>query len=98
VVVVEMQREEQLQNFQNGPPPDDSGIILRVNPTNETASANNPFAADGDEAGRHYAYGIRNSFGFDFDPVTGKLWDAENRKDVPDEINIVKPGFNSGWK
>jgi aldose sugar dehydrogenase len=68
VVVGEMQREEQLQNFQNGPPPDDSGVILRVNPTNETASANNPFAANADEAGRHYAYGIRNSVGFDFDP------------------------------
>jgi aldose sugar dehydrogenase len=24
-----------------------------------------------------YAYGIRNSFGIDFDPVTGKLWDTE---------------------
>lgn len=92
-----MQREGQLQNFQNGPPPDDSGVILRVNPANGSASANNPFAANGDKAGRYYAYGIRNSFGFDFDLVTGKLWDAENG-DVFDEINVVKPGFNSGWK
>jgi glucose/arabinose dehydrogenase len=93
-----MQREGQLQNFQSGQPPDDSGVILRVNPINGSASANNPFAANGDEAGRYYAYGIRNSYGFDFDPVTGKLWDAENGEDVFDEINVVEPGFNSGWK
>jgi glucose/arabinose dehydrogenase len=44
----------------------------------------------------YYAYGIRNSFGMDFDPVTGKLWDTENGPSFGDEINIVGPGFNSG--
>ena len=46
----------------------------------------------------YYAYGIRNSFGIDFDPVTGKLWDTENGPDYGDEINLVEPGFNSGWR
>ena len=45
----------------------------------------------------YYAYGIRNSFGIDFDPVTGKLWDTENGPKFIDEINLVEPGFNSGW-
>lgn len=45
----------------------------------------------------YYAYGIRNSFGLDFDPVTGKLWDTENGPHFGDEINLVEPGFNSGW-
>jgi len=45
----------------------------------------------------YYAYGIRNSFGIDFDPVTGKLWDTENGPTFGDEINLVNPGFNSGW-
>ena len=45
----------------------------------------------------YYAYGIRNSFGLDFDPVTGNLWDTENGPYFGDEINRVKPGFNSGW-
>ena len=45
----------------------------------------------------YYAYGIRNSFGIDFDPVTGKLWDTENGPHFGDEINLVEPGFNSGW-
>ncbi|MFL6480533.1 MAG: PQQ-dependent sugar dehydrogenase [Nitrososphaera sp.] len=45
----------------------------------------------------YYAYGIRNSFGMDFDPVTGYIWDTENGRNDSDEINLVLPGFNSGW-
>ena len=45
----------------------------------------------------YYAYGIRNSFGMDFDPVTGDLWDTENGPEYGDEINLVEPGFNSGY-
>jgi glucose/arabinose dehydrogenase len=43
----------------------------------------------------YFAYGIRNSFGLAFDPVTGDLWDTENGGF--DEINLVEPGFNSGF-
>jgi aldose sugar dehydrogenase len=45
----------------------------------------------------YYAYGIRNSFGIDFDPVNGNLWDTENGDRNNDEINLVEPGFNSGF-
>ena len=45
-----------------------------------------------------FAMGIRNSFGLDIDPVTGYLWDTENGPDKFDEINLVKPRFNSGWE
>jgi hypothetical protein len=41
---------------------------------------------------------VRNSFGLAFDPITGKLWDTENGPDRYDEINLVLPGFNSGWE
>jgi aldose sugar dehydrogenase len=47
---------------------------------------------------KYYAYGIRNGFGLDFDPITGKLWDTENGGWYGDEINLVEPGFNSGYK
>jgi glucose/arabinose dehydrogenase len=47
---------------------------------------------------KYYAYGIRNSFGMDFDPVSGNLWDTENGQSFGDEINLVQPGFNSGWR
>jgi glucose/arabinose dehydrogenase len=29
--------------------------------------------------------------------VSGKLWDTENGPTFGDEINLVEPGFNSGW-
>jgi len=44
-----------------------------------------------------FAMGIRNSFGLGVDPVTGYLWDTENGLNYYDEINLVMPGFNSGW-
>ena len=47
---------------------------------------------------KYYAYGIRNSFGIAIDPVTGNLWETENGENTYDEINLVKPGFNGGWK
>jgi glucose/arabinose dehydrogenase len=45
----------------------------------------------------YYAYGIRNGFGIDFDPVNGNLWDTENGPSYGDEINLVEQNFNSGW-
>jgi glucose/arabinose dehydrogenase len=91
-----------LQNYKNGTQPNDSSVIFRVNLDNGSAitdNNNNSFSnSNADEIlHRYYAYGIRNSFGIDFDPVTGKLWDTENGEDSYDEINLVEPGFNSGW-
>ncbi|HZB80807.1 MAG TPA: PQQ-dependent sugar dehydrogenase, partial [Nitrososphaera sp.] len=45
----------------------------------------------------YFSYGLRNGFGMALDPVTGYLWDTENGPDSFDEINLVLPGFNSGW-
>jgi glucose/arabinose dehydrogenase len=36
-----------------------------------------------------FAYGVRNSFGMDFDPLSGALWTQENGDDAFDEINRV---------
>ena len=47
---------------------------------------------------RYLGYGVRNSFGMALDPVTGFLWDTENGPGSYDEINLVAPGFNSGWE
>jgi glucose/arabinose dehydrogenase len=97
VVIGEMQREGQLQNIQGGPAPDDTGVIFRVNPDDGSAASGNPFQGAA-ALNRYFAYGIRNGFGIAFDPITGVLWDAENGEETYDEINIVDPGFNSGWK
>jgi glucose/arabinose dehydrogenase len=84
------------QNVKNGPQADGTGGILRVT-SNGQSVPNSPF---GDETplSNYFAYGIRNSFGIAFDPITGNLWDTENGPSYGDEINLVKPGFNSGWK
>jgi aldose sugar dehydrogenase len=77
-----------------GIPPDGSGGILRISPNG--SSVQNILGEVG-PAKKYYAYGIRNSFGLDFDPISGKLWDTENGAGTNDEINLVEPGFNSGW-
>jgi glucose/arabinose dehydrogenase len=87
-----------LENLLTGKDPDYTGSIFRVNPTNGSGASDNPFVASGqkNDMSKYYAYGIRNSFGMDFDPVTGNLWDTENGPNNYDEINLVRPGFNSG--
>jgi aldose sugar dehydrogenase len=89
-------------NAQNNPenPADGTSGILRItqngepvqDPTTGGYVLGNTFPLN-----LYYAYGIRNSFGIDFDPVTGNLWDTENGAGYGDEINLVEPGFNSGW-
>jgi aldose sugar dehydrogenase len=98
VVIGDLNHNGQLQNSPDGPPPDDTSVILRVNPEDGSAAPGNPFANSGNaNLSKYYAYGIRNSFGMDFDPLTNNLWDIENGDPTYDEINLVRPGFNSGW-
>jgi len=44
-----------------------------------------------------FSYGLRNSFGFDFDPRSGNLWLEQNGDDTFTELNLVEPGMNGGW-
>ena len=83
------------QNYQNGSEPDGTSGILRL--TQDGNPVGNAILGDYYPLNLYYAYGIKNSFGIDFDPITGKLWDTENGPVYGDEINLVEPGFNSGW-
>jgi len=83
------------QNYNNGTEPDGRAGILRIGQDGH-AIGNGTLGSD-HPLDLYYAYGIRNSFGMDFDPITGNLWDTENGPSYGDEINLVKPGFNSGW-
>ena len=101
-VIGDLNREGKLQNIVDGPEPDDTGVIFRVNPEDGSPAPDNPFITIDDDdnlssLNKYYAYGIRNSFGIAFDPVTNILWDTENGPSEYDEVNLVKPGFNSGW-
>jgi glucose/arabinose dehydrogenase len=88
--------DTRIQNFINGTAPDGRAGILRV--TQDGKAVDNGILGDKHPLNLYYAYGIRNSFGIDFDPLTGNLWDTENGPHNGDEINLVKPGFNSGWE
>ena len=104
----------QASNRQKGLAPDGRGGILRITQDGHAVGGGAAGAGVGGVLGNssssvrgggnlsklnlYYAYGIRNSFGIDFDPVTGNLWDSENGPSYGDEINLVYPGFNSGWR
>ena len=99
-VIGDLNHMGKLQNVVNGQNPDDTGVIFRINPDNGSPAPDNPLINNNNELSslnKYYAYGIRNSFGMTFDPVTNILWDTENGPSEYDEVNLVKPGFNSGW-
>ena len=65
------------------------GKVLRLD-TDGTAASGNPY-------GRIWSFGHRNSFGFAFDPRTGRLWETENGPACTDEINLIVKGGNFAW-
>ena len=84
------------QNIRNGRAADGRGGILRVTQDGRTVNGEGILGNE-HPLDKYYAYGIRNSFGIAFDPLSGKLWDTENGGRF-DEINLAEPGFNSGWE
>jgi glucose/arabinose dehydrogenase len=72
-------------------PSDISGKVLRMNAAG-AAAPGNPVAGS-----RVFASGIRNSFGYDFDPQTGRLWLDDNGPECNDELNLISAGANYGW-
>ena len=73
-----------------GPEPDDAhmtGVVLRLNDDGSTPTDNPFFDAPTNLTGQAaanikkvFAYGVRNSFGMDFDPLSGALVDAGERR------------------
>lgn len=85
----------QVGEFHQGSPAQDpsstTGKMLRMNPDGSVPS-DNPFPGS-----LVYALGIRNAFGFDFDPSNGRLIATEAGPSTDDEINIIVKGGNYGW-
>ena len=84
------------QNILNGTVPDGRAGIIRL--TQDGKPVGDGILGDDFPLNMYYAYGIRNSFGIDFDYISGNLWDTENGPRFGDEINLVEPGLNSGWE
>ncbi|HKY03427.1 MAG TPA: PQQ-dependent sugar dehydrogenase [Blastocatellia bacterium] len=80
------------------------GKILRIDVDNTDGEATylsppgNPFA--GAAAGRDeiYALGFRNPWRFSIDRQTGELYVGDVGHDQMEEINLVTPGGNYGWR
>jgi glucose/arabinose dehydrogenase len=95
LTIGDLNHRSSTQNFPNKTGYNETSGIYRItqdgNPVRPILSSEHPLD-------KYYAYGMRNSFGIDFDPVTNRLWDTENGPLFGDEINLVEPGFNSGWR
>jgi aldose sugar dehydrogenase len=96
ITVGDVGYKSQTENFPNNPNTNGTGGILRI--TQDGKPVGTGIIRNKLPLNLYYAYGIRNSLGIDFDPVTGSLWDTENGDNCCDEINLVKSGFNSGWR
>jgi glucose/arabinose dehydrogenase len=69
----------------------DAGKMLRMTRKGK-APKDNPF-----EGSRVFTYGLRNTFGFAFDPQSGLLWQTENGPECVDELNVERAGENHAW-
>ncbi|MFL6486685.1 MAG: PQQ-dependent sugar dehydrogenase [Nitrososphaera sp.] len=96
-IIGDLFREGQLQNIREGQTAEDSSVIIRITEEGSAIQDNPFFNSTNKWMQKYYAYGIRNSFGLAIDPISGVVWDTENGDESYDEINIVYPGFNSGW-
>jgi len=111
VIIGDVNHNGKLQNNKDGPDPDNTGVIFRIDKPDTVStiadvSDSNPFTLieTQDLLSKYYAYGIRNSFGLAMDGLTGRLWETENGPNSYDEINYIRhhvngvnTGFNSGW-
>jgi glucose/arabinose dehydrogenase len=68
-----------------------AGKVLRMTPDGGVP-ADNPFPGS-----VVWAFGIRNSFGFTFDPAQGNMWLTDNGPTCNDEVNRITGGGNFAW-
>jgi glucose/arabinose dehydrogenase len=78
-------------NAQNLSATNKAGKIHRITPDG-AAPADNPIAGN-----TIWAFGIRNSFGFGFDPANARLWASDNGPECNDEVNRIVKGGNYSW-
>ena len=76
---------------------DKHGKIHRLN-ADGTIPTDNPFYGREGAEWSIYAVGLRNSFDFDWDPVTGNMVASENGPFCDDEVNLILPGQRYGWR
>jgi YVTN family beta-propeller protein len=73
-----------------------TGKILRINPDGSIPD-DNPFVGQPGTQPAIWAYGLRNPFSFDFDPVSHGLLATENGPGDNDELDVIVKAGNYGW-
>jgi glucose/arabinose dehydrogenase len=68
-----------------------AGKVLRMTPDG-AVPGDNPIAGS-----FIYAFGIRNSYGFSFDPANNNLWLDDNGPSCNDEVDLIIAGGNYAW-
>ncbi|MBL0048490.1 MAG: PQQ-dependent sugar dehydrogenase [Bacteroidetes bacterium] len=80
------------------------GKILRINvdsaaaPLNYSIPLDNPFY--GNLSGYRqeiFTYGMRNTWRFSLDSVSGKMWAGDVGQNAYEEVDILESGLNYGW-
>lgn len=57
----------------------------------------NPFIEHPDARPEIWAFGFRNPWRIDIDPVTGHIWITQNGQDLWEQVYLVRRGENYGW-
>ena len=80
------------------------GTILRIDPLGTNSSngkygipTSNPFVGDASALEEIYAYGFRNPYRLDIDPITGDLYTTDTGETRIESAYRVVPGGNHGW-
>jgi glucose/arabinose dehydrogenase len=79
-----------------------NGKMHRINPDG-TIPGDNPVFTQTGALPSLYAFGLRNSFDFDIDPLTAlspypRIFASENGPSCDDEMNRIEAGYNYGWR
>jgi hypothetical protein len=81
------------------------GKILRIDVDSPESSAvhysspaTNPFYGSATGRDEVYAYGLRNPWRFSFDRATQEMYVGDVGQDAFEEINVIQPGGNYGWR
>jgi hypothetical protein len=83
------------------------GKIFRIDPLGSNSAngkygvpVSNPFAGGRvpNALAEIYAYGLRNPQRFAWDPSNGAMYVADIGQNVIEEVSVVTPGANLGWK
>ena len=80
--------------------------VIRIDVTSRPGTyripADNPFVGRASRSGRAlsevWAYGLRNTWRFEFDEVTGELWGGDVGQNDAEEVNLLRAGGNYGWR